>query len=353
MVVFLHLVALTPARAQTAWCDAATEGCILCPRAFPRTPQSCEERMQENQAFTAQQSNCSQDLVLQLLKRNYWESNCREIRQRDEQYQLKMKRKHEQIHSEGKMKDYAHTQKPPVLWNSYAIRGSIAVIRYWSGRRRPSIILSAWPSYDPRRREGSGDVSLYACGRVLASLTLIFTEQRSESEYCMLYVPCGSAIRMNLQICVLQLLGGEYADICAQGALRPEAAVTGVRIAHITLSRIPARRPCLDGLHVAMDQVVHVCVYLPYGCMYAETWATTASALWLPSLSATWPNWQRCKLLLSLLDFHFHILVNATHYQCSLSCLLPVPNRFKFLWDIFLRSIACLFNVMKASLNMN
>lgn len=150
------------------------------------------------------------------------------------------------------------------------------------------------------------------------------------------------------KFCALQLLGGEYADICAQGALRTEAAVTGVRTTHVTLSRIPAQRPCLDGLHVAMAQVVRVCVHLPYGCMYAETWATTASAFWPPSLSATWPNWQRCKLLLPLLDFYFHILVNATHYQCSLCCLLPVPNRFKFLWDIFLRSIACLFNLLKA-----
>lgn len=42
MVAFLRLVVLTSARAQTAWCDAATEGCTLCPRAFPRTPLSCE-----------------------------------------------------------------------------------------------------------------------------------------------------------------------------------------------------------------------------------------------------------------------------------------------------------------------
>lgn len=43
MVVSLRLVALTSARAQTAWCDAATEDCALCPRAFPRTLQSCED----------------------------------------------------------------------------------------------------------------------------------------------------------------------------------------------------------------------------------------------------------------------------------------------------------------------
>lgn len=42
-VVFLRLGARTSARAQTAWCVAATERCTLCPRAFPRTPQSCEE----------------------------------------------------------------------------------------------------------------------------------------------------------------------------------------------------------------------------------------------------------------------------------------------------------------------
>lgn len=42
MAVFLRLAVLTSARAQTAWCDAATEGCTLCPRAFPRTPRSCE-----------------------------------------------------------------------------------------------------------------------------------------------------------------------------------------------------------------------------------------------------------------------------------------------------------------------
>lgn len=39
---FLHLAALMFAHAQTAWCDAATEGCTRCPRAFPRTPRNCE-----------------------------------------------------------------------------------------------------------------------------------------------------------------------------------------------------------------------------------------------------------------------------------------------------------------------
>lgn len=42
MVVSLHQAALTSARAQTVWCVAATGGCTLCPRAFPRTPVSCE-----------------------------------------------------------------------------------------------------------------------------------------------------------------------------------------------------------------------------------------------------------------------------------------------------------------------
>ncbi|MEQ2159100.1 hypothetical protein GOODEAATRI_019066, partial [Goodea atripinnis] len=40
MAVFLHLDVPTSARAQTEWCDAATEGCTLSPRAFPRTPRS-------------------------------------------------------------------------------------------------------------------------------------------------------------------------------------------------------------------------------------------------------------------------------------------------------------------------
>lgn len=42
MVAFPHLVALTSARAQMVWCDAAAEGCALYPKAFPRTPPSCE-----------------------------------------------------------------------------------------------------------------------------------------------------------------------------------------------------------------------------------------------------------------------------------------------------------------------
>lgn len=56
MVVFLRLVVLTSARAQMAWCDAATEGCTLCPRAFPRTPQSCESHVNTH-TYTHTNSN--------------------------------------------------------------------------------------------------------------------------------------------------------------------------------------------------------------------------------------------------------------------------------------------------------
>lgn len=39
-----------------------------------------------------------------------------------------------------------------------------------------------------------------------------------------------------------------------------------------------------------------VCVHLPYVCIYTGTWATTASAHWHRTPSATWLNWPHCKL---------------------------------------------------------
>lgn len=137
---------------------------------------------------------------------------------------------------------------------------------------------------------------------------------------------------------MLQLLGGEYADICAQGACRHEAAVTGVCITHVTLNRANTQHPCLDRLHVLMWKVLHVCVHLLYICVYTETWATTASALWLPSLSATWPNWQRCKWFLSLADIYLHMLLNSPCFKMMhlvrLFSLFSVSNIFQFV-DIF------------------
>lgn len=116
-----------------------------------------------------------------------------------------MKRKHEHIHSEGKMSDCARTLKPTVLWNRCALWGSIAVIRYWSGRRRPSIILSAWPSYDPRRRQRRGEMCEYMHVGVfyLAQLSYLQHRDQKVNIVCLnlkaWHIPSRLVIRVNLQ----------------------------------------------------------------------------------------------------------------------------------------------------------
>lgn len=73
------------------------------------------------------------------------------------------------------------------------------------------------------------------------------------------------------------------------------AALKQLSLVYVAVAWPWAETPKTPSMHICRG-LCCLFVHWPSICIYAGIWATTASARWLRSPSATWRNWPHCKL---------------------------------------------------------